>query len=52
MLLVSKKTDLGNVAAEKIKELTQELKELDSSNSDAVERIKSGFTHFKTQKYL
>ncbi|CAF2063773.1 hypothetical protein HID58_072926 [Brassica napus] len=50
--LLSKKTDIGNVAAEKIKELTQELKELDSSNSDAVERIKSGFTHFKTQKYL
>ncbi|CAN6938043.1 unnamed protein product [Brassica oleracea] len=50
--LLSKKTDLGNVAAEKIKELTQELKELDSSNSDAVERIKSGFTHFKIQKYL
>ena len=48
----SKKTDLGNVAAEKIKVLTQELKELDSSNNDAVERIKSGFTHFKTEKYL
>lgn len=50
--LSSKKTDLGNVAAEKIKGLTQELKELDSSNNDAVERIKSGFTHFKTEKYL
>ncbi|ESQ28178.1 hypothetical protein EUTSA_v10018978mg [Eutrema salsugineum] len=50
--LLSKKTDLGNVAAEKIKELTVELKELASSNSDAVERIKSGFTQFKTEKYL
>lgn len=50
--LGSTKADLGNVAAEKIKVLTQELKELDSSNNDAVERIKSGFTHFKTEKYL
>uniref|UniRef100_A0A1J3F311 Carbonic anhydrase n=1 Tax=Noccaea caerulescens TaxID=107243 RepID=A0A1J3F311_NOCCA len=50
--LLSKKADLGNVAAEKIKALTAELQELDSSNSDAVERIKSGFTQFKTEKYL
>uniref|UniRef100_A0A1J3CGC1 Carbonic anhydrase n=1 Tax=Noccaea caerulescens TaxID=107243 RepID=A0A1J3CGC1_NOCCA len=50
--LLSKKADLGNVAAEKIKALTAELQELDSSNSDAVERVKSGFTQFKTEKYL
>ncbi|VVA94805.1 unnamed protein product [Arabis nemorensis] len=50
--LLSKKSDLGNVAAAKIKELTAELQELDSSNSDAVERIKSGFAQFKTEKYL
>jgi len=48
----STKADLGNVAAAKIKALTAELKELDSSNSDAIERIKTGFTQFKTEKYL
>ncbi|CAN8239189.1 unnamed protein product [Cochlearia groenlandica] len=52
--LLSKKSDLGNVAAAKIKALTAELTELDSGkDSDAaVERIKSGFTQFKTEKYL
>ncbi|CAN8235765.1 unnamed protein product [Cochlearia groenlandica] len=52
--LLSKKSELGNLAAAKIKELTAELKEIDSNNNDsgAVERIKSGFTHFKTQIYL
>ncbi|XP_010533173.1 PREDICTED: beta carbonic anhydrase 4-like isoform X2 [Tarenaya hassleriana] len=49
--LLSKKSDLGNVAAAKIKQLTAELKEVGSSRSDAVERIKSGFILFKTQKY-
>ena len=41
------------MAASKIKKLTVELEELDSNkSSDAVERIKSGFIHFKTHKYL
>ncbi|CDY47630.1 BnaC05g18860D [Brassica napus] len=51
--LLSKKSDLGKVAASMIKKLTVELEELDSNkSSDAVERIKSGFIHFKTHKYL
>ncbi|OAP13012.1 hypothetical protein AXX17_AT1G24890 [Arabidopsis thaliana] len=49
--LLSKKSDLGNVAAAKIKKLTDELEELDSNKLDAVERIKSGFLHFKTNNY-
>lgn len=41
------------MAASKIKKVTVELEELDSNkSSDAVERIKSGFIHFKTHKYL
>ncbi|WZZ58642.1 hypothetical protein YC2023_058749 [Brassica napus] len=49
----TKKSDLGKVAASMIKKLTVELEELDSNkSSDAVERIKSGFIHFKTHKYL
>ncbi|CAH2035987.1 unnamed protein product [Thlaspi arvense] len=52
-LTCSKISDLGNVAAVKIKKLTDELEELDSNkSSDAVERIKSGFLHFKTRKYM
>lgn len=47
----SKKSDLGNIAAAKIKQLTSELEELDSSKIDSVERIKSGFNHFKTHNY-
>ncbi|CAN8275729.1 unnamed protein product [Cochlearia groenlandica] len=43
--------DLGNLAASKIQELADELKEFDPE-SDAVERIKSGFTQFKTETYL
>lgn len=51
-LLCSKKSDLGNVAVAKIKKLTSELEELDSNkSSDAVERLKSGFIHFKTHNY-
>ncbi|KAF3489840.1 hypothetical protein F2Q69_00054419 [Brassica cretica] len=49
--LLTKKSDLGNVAAAKIKQLTSELEELDSSKIDSVERIKSGFNHFKTHNY-
>ncbi|CAH8386901.1 unnamed protein product [Eruca vesicaria subsp. sativa] len=51
--LLSKKSDLGKVALAKIQKLTAELEELNSNkSSDAVERIKSGFIHFKTHKYL
>lgn len=39
------------MAAAKIKKLTDELEELDSNKLDAVERIKSGFIHFKTNNY-
>ncbi|CAA7032952.1 unnamed protein product [Microthlaspi erraticum] len=50
--LLSKKLDLGELAVAKIKKLTDELEENDSNkSSDAVERIKSGFIHFKTRKY-
>ncbi|CAG7901910.1 unnamed protein product [Brassica rapa] len=49
--LLTKKSDLGNIAAAKIKQLTSELEELDSSKIDSVERIKSGFNHFKTHNY-
>lgn len=47
----SKKVELGNVAAAKIKKLTDELEELDSNKLDAVERIKSGFINFKKNNY-
>ncbi|KAF7809294.1 carbonic anhydrase 2-like isoform X1 [Senna tora] len=43
--LLSEKADLGGVAAAKIKQLTDELK----SNPD--ERIRTGFTHFKKEKF-
>ncbi|XP_019095458.1 PREDICTED: beta carbonic anhydrase 3-like [Camelina sativa] len=49
--LLSKNADLGNVAAAKIKKLTDELEELDSNKLDAVERTKSGFIHFKTNHF-
>nr|AJA06257.1 beta-type carbonic anhydrase 3-like protein [Brassica juncea] len=51
--LLSDNSDLGNVAAAKIKKLFCELEEHKSKkSSDAVERIQSGFIHFKTHKYL
>ncbi|XP_010551572.1 PREDICTED: beta carbonic anhydrase 4-like [Tarenaya hassleriana] len=49
--LLRKKSGVGDVAAAKIKQLTSELEEMGSSKSDAVERIKSGFIHFKTHNY-
>ncbi|KAL1223004.1 Beta carbonic anhydrase 3 [Cardamine amara subsp. amara] len=49
--LLSKKSNLGNVAAAKIKKFTDELEELDSNKLDAVERIKSGFIHFKKNNF-
>ncbi|CAH8385665.1 unnamed protein product [Eruca vesicaria subsp. sativa] len=51
--LLSCKSDLGKVAATKVKKLCCELEEHKSDkSSDAVERIQSGFIHFKTHKYL
>ncbi|XP_010552640.1 PREDICTED: beta carbonic anhydrase 4 [Tarenaya hassleriana] len=50
--LLREKSGLGDIAAGKIKKLTAELEEQGSSKSDAVERIHSGFIHFKTQKFL
>lgn len=52
-LMCSCKSDLGKVAAAKIEKLFGELEEHKSNkSSDAVERIRSGFIHFKTHKYL
>ncbi|XP_076936227.1 carbonic anhydrase 2-like [Bidens hawaiensis] len=44
--LLSERSDLEAVAAAKIKQLTADLEAATS-----VERIKTGFTHFKTEKY-
>ncbi|CAK7332685.1 unnamed protein product [Dovyalis caffra] len=49
--LLSEKADLGSVAAAKIKQITTELEAVDSKKFDPVERIKTGFVHFKTEKY-
>lgn len=49
--LLSEKEGLNDVAAAKIKQLTAELKAT-QNGFDPVDRIKSGFLHFKTEKYL
>ncbi|CAN1320909.1 Carbonic anhydrase, chloroplastic [Linum perenne] len=51
--LLSEKADLGSVAAAKIKQLTAELETADGSckDFDPVQRLKSGFHTFKTEKY-
>ncbi|KAL2347317.1 hypothetical protein Fmac_001317 [Flemingia macrophylla] len=49
--LVSEKADLGDVAAAKIKELTAELDAAGSKPYNPEERIKTGFVHFKTEKF-
>jgi len=49
--LLSEKSDLGAVAAAKIKQLTAELKAADSTQFDPVQRIESGFISFKKEKY-
>ncbi|KAK7307219.1 hypothetical protein VNO77_40085 [Canavalia gladiata] len=46
--LLSEKADLNAVAAARIKDLTAEL---DATTFDAEERIKTGFIHFKTEKF-
>lgn len=49
--LLSEKADLGSVAAAKIKQITAELEAASSKGFDPVERIKTGFAHFRTEKY-
>ncbi|WP_411025905.1 hypothetical protein, partial [Salmonella sp. s57402] len=50
--LLSEKGELGSVAAGKIKQLTAELEGVAASGFDPVERVKTGFTRFKTEKFL
>ncbi|XP_052185552.1 carbonic anhydrase 2-like [Diospyros lotus] len=49
--LLSEKGDLEDIAAEKIKQLTAELEAIAAKQFNAVERIKTGFAHFKKWKY-
>ncbi|XP_021895795.1 carbonic anhydrase 2-like isoform X2 [Carica papaya] len=49
--LLSEKAELWNVAAAKIKELTTELEAAKSAQFDPVERLNSGFLHFKKEKF-
>lgn len=49
--LLSEKADLGGVAATKIKQLTAELSAADSEPVNPDERIRTGFTHFKKEKF-
>ncbi|KAG2702027.1 hypothetical protein I3760_06G071300 [Carya illinoinensis] len=48
--LLSAKADLGDIAAAKIKQITAELETAGSNQFDPVERIKTGFVHFKKEK--
>ncbi|KAG9133171.1 hypothetical protein Leryth_027128 [Lithospermum erythrorhizon] len=50
--LLSDKGELEEVAAAKIKQLTAELRGVENGSAfDSVQRIKTGFTHFKKDKY-
>ncbi|KAE9597027.1 putative carbonic anhydrase [Lupinus albus] len=49
--LLSEKADLGGVAAAKIRQLTEELETEGSKPFNPDERIKSGFIHFKAEKF-
>lgn len=50
--LLSEKNDLEGVAAAKIKQITAELEATSGNEAfDPVERIKTGFKHFKTEKF-
>ncbi|KAM5581650.1 hypothetical protein ABKV19_010747 [Rosa sericea] len=51
--LLSEKGDLKTVAASKVEQITAQLATADAGNNpfDPVERIKSGFIHFKKEKY-
>ncbi|XP_076912741.1 carbonic anhydrase 1-like [Bidens hawaiensis] len=51
--LLSEKEDLAPVAAAKIDQITAQLQTPDTKPAfDSVERIKTGFSKFKTEKYL
>ena len=51
--LLSEKKELAPVAAAKIDQITAQLQTLDTKPAfDPVERIKTGFAKFKTEKYL
>lgn len=50
-LCYSDKADLGDVAAAKIKQITAELEKSGSNQFDPVDRIKTGFIHFKKEKF-
>jgi len=47
----SEKAELGGVAAAKIKELTAELDAAGSKPFNPEERIRTGFIHFKNEKF-
>ncbi|GAA0169968.1 dehydratase [Lithospermum erythrorhizon] len=50
--LLSDKGELEEVAAAKLKQLTAELRGVENGSAfDSVQRIKTGFTHFKKDKY-
>ncbi|KAJ6351599.1 hypothetical protein OIU78_007501 [Salix suchowensis] len=49
--LLSERADLGSVAASKIKRITAELEAAGYEEFDPIERVKTGFVHFKTEKY-
>ncbi|KAB1200774.1 Carbonic anhydrase, chloroplastic [Morella rubra] len=49
--LISTKADLGDAAAAKIKQITAELEAAGSKGFDPVERIKTGFVHFKQENF-
>ncbi|OIV93077.1 hypothetical protein TanjilG_20739 [Lupinus angustifolius] len=49
--LLSEKAELGGVAAAKIKQLTEELETDGSKPFNPDERIRTGFVHFKAEKF-
>ncbi|MED6184442.1 hypothetical protein PIB30_047453 [Stylosanthes scabra] len=49
--LLKEKAELGTVAAAKIKQLTAELEAAGSSPFNPDERIRTGFDHFKKEKF-
>lgn len=49
--LLSEKAGLEDVAAAKIKQLTAELQAAKSADFDPIQRLKTGFLHFKSEKY-
>jgi len=49
--LLSEKSDLEGVAAAKIKQLTAELEAVADEKFDPVARLRTGFAHFKTEKF-